>query len=227
MRKYIVILLLFISAGLSAQVPGYQGLRFIAKYNLGMMHPAIVSRSGKAPMVYNNASIEYVVNRAWCIGVKYGFMTHTSPPKKIWFDDYVSNRLDYKGNFTQHTAHFYGKYFFKRRGFIAPVGPYVTFGAYYQYAKNRFYTSSGGGYGDNSNVLEHKAISHYAGVYFGMGRTFVVANRLLIDLGYDFNFTAPSPSIMNGSGGKYEIAFNEMLLRNLFQLHVGIGVLAF
>lgn len=233
MRNIIIAILLFTATYASAQIPGYQGLRFSVKYNCGINHPAVVGRSGKLPMLYHNGSMEYVITRAWSIGARYGFMTYNSPAiKKLINDEYYNYDLninDYKGRYTQHVVALYGKYYFKKRGFIAPVGPYITIGGYYQYGKNTLWNAAyNTDYNYNTSLMltKNRITSQYGGITFGMGRNFVIANRLIIDLGFDLNITFPNPTILGGDKVE-QAAFNDLLLRNLFQLHLGIGVLAF
>jgi hypothetical protein len=241
MRHLILYTLLLIASYATAQVPGYQGLRFSVKYDCGINHPAIVGRTGKMPMIYHNASIDYVVGRAWSIGVQYGFMTTNPYVNKnvinnaqdngyysVYSTDY--NFKDYKGRYTQHIVAIMAKKFFKRKGYLAPVGRYLTFGAYYQLATNHFVQPVNV---NSSNMSSQyvpkgfKTTSQWGGISAGLGRNFVVANRILFDLGFTVNVALPSPDAIGQNGEIDKAAYSELLLRNLFQLHLGIGVLAF
>lgn len=231
----ILALLLVLNIATQAQIPGYQGLRFIAKYNCGINHPGLFGRPGRLPAVFHIASLEYTVSRQWAIGINYGFMFYNdAPAPKTLFASNESynkiNRSDFKGKYLQHTTSIYGKYYIKRRGFIAPVGPYVIAGLYYQYSRNIFYSPPETQYTPGTRpIQQNNIIAHHMGIHFGMGRNFVVLNRMVIDLGFTLNLTAPNPAIVaeSGFGGSQRVAYNDLILRNLFQLHLGLGVLAF
>jgi hypothetical protein len=206
------------------------------------MHPAIVGRPGALPMLYHNGSIDYVISRKFSIGVKYGFMFYKAPPDAKVFSNNSYNytyygsdldRNDFKGKYIQHTVALVFKHFMRKRGFIAPVGRYFTYGVYYQYAVNHFTTVSEYGYDNYTgaytyNVQGKMAVTHTAGILLGTGRTFVVANRIVLDLGANINV---SPYIVkvkdSGNEAFFGFAQRELILRNLLQIYLGIGVLAF
>ena len=234
MKNIFIAILLLVGISATAQVPGYQGLRFTAKYNVGIGHGAIFGRPGKLPMLFHHGSLEYVVGRQWVLGVDYGFMTYKAPaPLRLFDDSYSSassvNRDKYKGRFTQHVASLYGKFFFKRRGFIAPVGPYALLGVYYQYSTNTIYSpSDNNDYYSIPTINRNNITAHHGGLQVGMGRNFVVAGRMVIDLGMTLNITLPPPNAGGFTINTVEqAAYADLILRNLFQLHVGIGALAF
>lgn len=218
-----------------AQVPGYQGLRFTVKYNCGINHPGMFGRPGKLPALFHHGSVEYVVSRKVALGIDYGFMTYNAPAPKMFFKSYEAQNFDrnaHKGRYTQHVVSLYAKYFFSRRGFIAPVGPYLQVGAFYQYSTNNFYSSAPGTYGSytyysNDALQINRVKAHYGGAQVGLGRNFIVANRMVVDLGFVANLTVATPGAKSTDHTPEVVAFHDLILRNLFQLHVGIGVLAF
>lgn len=241
MRHIILYTLIFIASYATAQIPGYQGLRFSVKYDCGINHPILMGRTGSLPMLYHNASIDYVVSRVWSVGVKYGYMTYNAPvPSKVlnssldagdyYYGDIIDNK-DLKGRYTQHTVGIIAKKFIKRKGYIAPVGRYITVGAYYQYATDHFVKNlqdyNSGGYYENPRLQGFKTIAHYGGITAGMGRNFVVANRLLFDLGFNINIALPTRDVLAQNGDLKKAAYTDLLLRNLFHLYLGFGVLAF
>lgn len=228
-KNWLIVLLVFLSAGAMAQVPGYMGLKFSVKYDAGIMEPPIVGRTGVLPMLYNNVSADYVVSRYVSVGIKYCFMTYNAPPQVSQFSDGLYNPADYKGRFTEHTVAIIVKRFFKRSGFIAPVGRYLTFGAYYQHAVSKEATTYLNG--DNityDNVIPpqgFKGTAEYGGIILGCGRNFVVANRMLIDFGFNVNVPLAIPGEITAS--KTLTVYNDVVLRNLLQIYLGLGVLAF
>jgi hypothetical protein len=227
MRKHLLLfgLILFTACAI-AQVPGFRGKKFSIKYDLGINHPALVGRTGKLPMLYHNVSLDYVVARAWTVGVTYGFMTYNAPPAPKYFTkELFIDPNDYKGRYTQHTVSFIAKKFFIRRGYLAPVGRYVMFGVYYQHVVDRFSVLTYGYSGSyDIKVTTKKGIANYAGVTVGLGRNFIVARRMLVDIGFTFSV---SPALRNTDGVYEGAVLNDLLLRNLFQLRLGLGFLAF
>lgn len=247
MKHYLLLIAtLFVShtATCGGNVPGYQGKKFIIKYDCGIMHPFLMGRTGKLPELYHNLSMDYVVSRAWSVGGKYGFMHYNAPAdKKTFYGDSYYNGYsgdiplsvnDYKGRYMQHTVAFIAKHYYKRRGYIAPIGRYLSLGVYYQYTSqhlsvvertqlsNPFYNEY------EYNVKRYTAVTHWGGFILGMGRSMVVAKRMVIDVGFNLNI-APWPAfVFSGNGDTLKsAAYRELLLRNIFQVYLGFGALAF
>ena len=113
MRKSIVAALFILSAisFCSAQVPGYRGLRFSLKYDVGIMPPTVVGRTGKVPMFYNNFSADYAVSRFVTLGLKYTFVYYNAPGNsRLLTGESVSSGVfgqpDYKAPYYGHTISF-------------------------------------------------------------------------------------------------------------------------
>lgn len=233
MKKYLVILAVFATTFAGAQIPGFQGKRFIVKYDLGIMHPAIVGRTGKPPMLYHGLVLDYTVSRAWTVGVKGNFMTIKAPTDKQSFYYSGSNSeidfRDYPGRYTQVTVGFYAKKFAIRKGYLAPMGRYIVLGLYYQYAIDNFTkpTPISGSFTDNYtySVTHKRAIVHFGGITIGMGRNFIVSRRIVIDLGFTLN-VAPIAHVAFEDKDRIGV-YRDVVLRNLFQVHLGFGALAF
>jgi hypothetical protein len=230
MKKTIFILALVLGTFVvKAQVPGYQGLRFSVKYDCGIMHPAIIGRRGTPPYIFHNISLEYVLTRSISLGVMYTYMGYNGPPNKLALPAYAItegsvNPNDYKGTYRQHCITVIAKKFFRRKGYIAPVGRYVSFGLFYQYALDRSVA-----FGNSGNSLYtpqgFKGTANIPGIHFGVGRNFIVADRLIIDFGGMLNLdcyaTLPTSAFEN------RITFRDVFFTNLMQLYLGLGVLAF
>lgn len=227
MKKQILtgsLLLLLLTA--MADIPGYMGLKLVVKYDAGLFHPGILGRTGTLPSLQNNLSVECAVSRAWMVGVRYGFMTYNHSPNPNTF--YPNTRYkwginseDYKGRLTQHVVSVYAKKFPYKKGFIAPHGRYFLIGMYYQYATD--YDSRLDTYSDGRKIVTtQKATAHFGGLMLGTGRNFILANRVVIDFGFVINVPlAIFPKT------EY-IEFNKnIMLRNLLQINLGLGVLAF
>ncbi len=242
MKKYFTLLLLFGAVAFSwgkGKVPGFQGKKFLMKYDLGIMHPTLVGRTGVLPMLYHNVSADYVIARAWTIGVKYGFMTYKSHTDRKGFYGQIEqyyglgdnvNIKDYKGRYTQHTVSVLAKKFDIKKGYIAPVGRYVILGVYYQYATDQLFELDGfydyqTGYSE-VNVNSYKTTAHFMGFTIGTGRNFIIARRIIVDIGFCLNVTPFAMVMLNGSPVQ-QAEWRNIMLRNLFQINVGLGSLIF
>ena len=209
------------------------GLKCTINYDLGLCPPQVVFRSGTLPMLYHNVSIDYVVSRKMSVGIKYGFMTYNAPPENQQFGSGYSsgyteyNPNNYKGRYTQNTIAILAKSFFTDRGFIAPIGRYISYGLYFQHVvDNSATTFAGGNIAQDNRTAPtgFKGTAEYGGIIFGVGRNFVVANRILIDFGG--NFSIPLGYVI-GQANERETVYRDLVLRNLAQIYVGLGVLAF
>jgi hypothetical protein len=217
-----------------AIVPGFQGKRFMVMYQLGVMHPIITGRTGKLPTFYNNLCLDYTLSRKWSIGIKYGFMTYKAPTARGTFyntnsyysSDEVYKHTSYPGRYMQHIISVQARKYIAHKGYIAPVGRYIILGAYYQYATDQMamqevdYNSIIG-----YKVQGYKTIAHMGGITVGMGRNYVVARRMLIDIGFCLNLTPYF--ILDGTRNIKSAAWQQLFFRNLFQINVGLGALAF
>ena len=233
MKKiYLAIIVSLLCRFSFGQVPGYMGLKFSVKYDAGIMLPAVVGRTGALPMLFNNVSADYIVNRHVSVGVKYCFMTYNAPAEPIQFSNSDYSNKDYKGRFTEHTAAVIVKLFPKRAGFIAPFGRYASFGVYYQHVTDNEATVYAGGNfiggepGGNS-PSGFKGIANYGGFIIGGGRNYIVANRLIIDLGCNINVPLGIVNFLTDAGTEKVTIYRDVALRNLLQLYLGFGVLAF
>jgi hypothetical protein len=231
MKRLIPLILIFCTLYTKAGVPGYQGLKFSVGYDLGFMHQYIIARRGIMPDLYHNLNIDYVVARGWSVGLRYGFMTVVTPPNKLAIPAAYTTSIEgnegldpnnYKGRYTQHTFTFTAKRFFMRRGYIAPVGRYILLGCYYQYAVDHSVTSEYKG--TAYTATRFKGTAHIPGIVFGIGRNFIVANRMIIDFGGIINVPCFVPT---APGDRPVVVYRDVVFNNLLQLYVGIGVLAF
>lgn len=237
--RYLLIAALFISlTATCGNVPGFQGKRFIVKYDCGIMHPLLMGSTGKLPELYHNLTLDHTVSRAWTVGVKYGFMTYMATPNKRIFyggssyygaEDGI-NPENFKGRYTQHIVGFVAKHYYKRKGFIAPVGRYIALGVYYQHTRQHITTVAKEYVGSSNytySVKGNNITTHWVGISFGMGRTFVAVKRMVIDVGFNLNI-APWPAyIVDGEFTPKRGAYRDLMLRNIFQVHLGLGALAF
>ena len=230
MKRALLLIIIFNCIVAKAQVPGYQGLRFSAQYDCGIMHPALVGRRGTGPYIYNNFSADYVLSRGLSLGVKYTYMHYNNPPNRgaipgeFGYDSEGSfNPNDYKRPYDQHCIAVIGKAFLRRAGYIAPVGRYIAFGLYYQYAIDNFIEPVSNSGSSQYAAKGYKGKANIAGLVFGVGRNFIVADRIIIDFGATFNI----PFFVPSDTKETDIVARDVFYTNLFQLHLGIGALAF
>jgi hypothetical protein len=213
------------------EVPGYMGLKFSVKYDAGIMLPAVVGRTGALPMLYNNVSLDYVVTRQVSVGVKYCYMTYNAPAEVKQFSGTDYTNTDYKGRFTGQTAAFMVKLFPKRAGFIAPFGRYASFGVYYQHVVDNEATAFQGGdiqsQSPASSPTGFRGIANYGGFIIGGGRNYIVANRIILDLGCNISVPLGIYNLATEMGTEKTTIYRDVALRNLLQLYLGFGVLAF
>lgn len=220
MKQVLFILLLAVSAQAYAgsKVPGYQGYRFSMIYDPAIMHPAIIGKPGKLPMLFHQGTVDYVVSRGVSIGLQYGFMFYKSKQNGNYASD--ANKNDFKERYIQHTLGFNIKMFYKRAGYIAPVGRYVTWGLYYQHAVDHRM-----GYID-AGLTGYKGTANFGGITWGMGRNFIVGKRFIIDFGFTLNYSPYLPISRAYDNKKLDIRQNA-LWRNFFKIYLGFGGLVF
>lgn len=241
-------------------VPGYRGLKCIVKYDFGIGASFYDLRTTKMPMMIHNAEVSYVVSRTEELVVRYSFNWYKSPApsdfnfkderpehsegsEQVWYEPY--------GNYTSKT-HYAGvmyKWYFGNLGYIAPVGRYMAVGLTYAYnvAESSFQTEewSSGSWTDPTVLpplsVRQRVTNHDLYGTVEVGRNFIIANRLVMDITATINLPLSgfgrmlAPSLAYGKNYNaadwsdhfaQELNYDNML-KNMFQLKVGLGVLAF
>ncbi len=233
MKKILFAIVLFGAVGMSqAQVPGFQGKRCVISAQLGVGHGGIFGRPGAMPSLVPTLNIEYAMKRHISIVPYYSFMyySYKSYNNNLYYNDIPAK--DLKNSMMMHQIGCNFKFYRKGLGYLAPVGRYFTLGAFYNYTSQNIYTDFDRvtlSYPSVERMHKYKAQTHNFGITGGIGRTFVIARRMTIDFGGNINLM-PYFKLNSGKGGE-DIVENEarrnMLLRNIWQIYLGIGFLAF
>jgi hypothetical protein len=221
-RIIIALVLLMTAQHGAAQVPGYQGKKVVMRYDFGIFWD-FFDEVDPRPVMAHKANAEFVLSEAHVLGVRY----HFSRPRVLAGDHFLKPIPDREkvGELTNHNTVFFAKiYRFRKAGHIAPVGQYwlvgATFSAY-QYQ----------GITDVLNLEEIQGKTGYGvdlSILAGTGKTFVVKDRLVIDLGFEFNIPVSGwrHNPLGGPIGKSDAGvFTRQF--NIFQVNLGIGALVF
>jgi hypothetical protein len=227
---------LFACTSMSAQVPGYQGLRFSVIYNFGISPPTLGKMTNWVPPLHHNVSIEWVAGRRKAIGFRYcrTDLKVNNYGQTAWSGVYGSEGLasvinQLPSRFNSNAFSIYGK-FFNGKGNLAPRGSYLLIGLSYFYSVNTMPNFSSSGPEKIVNYVDHR---HDLGFLFGVGSNVMVIRRLYINMGIEANiaYTTFPYLIEFNSADHYsslkEATGREVGLANMLQLHVGLGFLAF
>ncbi|GIV33052.1 MAG: hypothetical protein KatS3mg031_0587 [Chitinophagales bacterium] len=214
--------ILFIAAMLMsivtlAQAPGYMGKRFSAHYENQLWY----SFTSRHMDLFHIASAEYVITLSHVLALRYTYSGLQTQFDKINTPDGASVIYDVRGLVRTHALSVWGKFFSYRKGFIAPVGRYTSCGAGFLYHKS--YASE-----TRSGLHSGDELHHYADVivYFGQGRQFVFAERLILNVGVQVGLPAVTAfrirsGLLNGD------LYSRVFFASLFRAQVGMGFLAF
>lgn len=202
-------LLIFISAGIKAQAPGYMGRKFVVGYGV-YANPALAAYLvgyGKSPVnVMNELSIEAAVAKNVSLGISLRLYKTSYGNTR---DVDVTNG-NYSSSFSQFNSHpsgstaitsrdvcLYARFF--KAGYVAPWGRYFALGlvinnytAKYNPGEMKVYVGSGRSYTSTdryffSSFGAHTQKFHSADIMLGGGKSRVFANRIVIDYGYNIN----------------------------------------
>jgi hypothetical protein len=221
-------------------VPGYRGLKFSAKYDFGLNVSWLDYESAIMPVMFHNAELAYVVSRKHELSVRYSRTDFKSSSEVFKGGDgvsyYVANAYipieDY--TYTSNSASLICKYFATSKGYIAPVGRYTLVGVNYIHGVHQIpyshYETVDGlrtlvGWG------KRKITTHDLYITIGLGRNFILANRLILSI--EGNANLPATGLLKlgiSSSGDSPFVFDvntDNMLKNLFQFKIGLGILAF
>lgn len=76
MKKIILLSILFLAVGLNAQISGYLGKRFYAKYDLNLSRPMrndVIFDNHRIPKAFHNLTINYIVTENISLGLGFGY----------------------------------------------------------------------------------------------------------------------------------------------------------
>lgn len=246
-----IILVLFFSLFLyraDAQVPGYMGLKLSLQYQ-GSISPQW-NNLGQSLMPYlsHNVQVGYVISREYEVGLQYTHIGYSS-----FFPRYISNENSNTQNdisidqrtFTGNNVTAYIKFFRYQKGFIAPLGRYFILGLTYQNSIDKFHVTQ-----DNSSPIgtpNYTTVqSNDFAIAAGIGRNMVLFDRMLISIEGDVSIPLSSAvragkygtdnlglGFVNGNAATvYPDTYKhlngvDVMLINLLQIKIGIGLLAF
>ena len=245
--KKILVITFFLIYGYSfgAKIPGYRGLRFSLQYHFALSPQWRDFSNSPMPYLSHNAQIGYVVSRKHEVGISYTRLDYSSNCNFfVPTGDQASDAIHHR-SFSGNNVLVYVKFFRSNKGFIAPLGRYTLLGLGYEYSVNRFSVNSSdyssGSSQDYTKTMVAK--SHDLHVTLGMGRNFILFNRMLLSIEGDIN--VPITSGIRAATTSSEIvsyyAMDDVsiqkkykhinaldaLLMNLVQIKIGLGVLAF
>lgn len=229
MRKYITIsLLLLIACTTSAQVPGYKGKKMLVKYNMGSFFGFINSYSstgdgykGYQPVFHHYLSAEYTISTRATAGLSYKYQN-----SRLYFESGDSRDDEVvEGRLVAHTIGAYIKRFKQKRGYLAPVGRYLNYqlkGALYKGVDKDDKLVCDGGNCDDQ-------LGPYGDVIFtlGVGRHFLLFERMIIDLGMDLSFPIVSMISQSATYDHDYDVHSRYYFSQFVQVKIGIGFLAF
>ncbi len=219
-----LLVILFMSGyGLGlTQAPGYQGNRFLVKYDLSFFWD-FYRTIPKTPSVFHKVSLEYVITETHSIGLRY-----QTDNLKVFAGDHFLAPIDdgeHVGDLNNQNITFFVNLFtFRNSGNLAPSGVYWTFGASLQ-------TFKYDGIIDVFN-LEIVEGSTKRGIdvslLIGTGKKFILKDRLVLDFGFEFNVPV-SAFRHNPLGGTIETSDVGVLNRQfqIAQFNLGFGFLSF
>jgi len=216
MKNILIIILMLLPVISKAQVPGYQGKRFILSYNLDVapnLTYIYVNLSNPVPFqVFSNhhLNVEYVLWRRFSIGADVSF-SQNNPAI-----------LD-SGNKAHVTTSTFGLNFIfypNHQNTIAPVGNYFKIRVFEGNAN-----SSGLIINGNTNTWEndHTPIQKIYGFGIGFGNNLIVHNNIVLTASINMDLYLSSTN----SVPLEEDVESHLLTSYLFYLKLGIGGLLF
>ncbi len=207
----------FFCASSNAQVPGYLGKRFSVHYEPQVWYSFIFERFD----LFHNASAEYVITLKHSLGVRYCYTGLSTEFGLVDMPDGIDDLHNVDGLIRSHGITVFGKFFNRKRGFIAPAGGYTSYGAAVVY--NKSYAA------ENKLPLNvGDELEHYTDVilYLGKGRQFIFADRLILNVALQVG--VPTVSIFKFKTGlETGDIYSRVFFANLFRAQVGLGFLAF
>lgn len=222
-----LIVLFSLAASAKQPIPGFQGKRLSFGAQIGIGHAAIFLRPGAMPSLVPSFHVDYTLNRFLVLNAAYSFMYYTYKSSMLFQGISSSSEIykKYPATMMMHQANVNLKIYMRNKGYIAPVGRYYSVGAFYNHTNQSMVSKLNFKEEFSNDLGRYKATTHNFGVTVGLGRTIVLGRRVLLDYGGNINFM-PVFKISGENIVEEEVRQN-MLLRNLWQVYVNIGLLAF
>jgi hypothetical protein len=239
MRHLLVIIFILTTTTVYSQkkqiVPGYRGLKFSVKYDLGLNLSWLDLNSASMPVIFQNAELAYVLTRRTELSVRYARNDFNSSAKN--FTQEKSGLITYtaldKYQYIGNSASIIFKNFATYRGYIAPVGRYTLFGVKYLHAVHLIPFSQETLIDEDFSQIEwgkKKITTHDFFITLGLGRNIILANRLILSIEGLVNVPVSGLIKLDTEleDGPFLTDVNaDNMLKNLFQFKIGLGVLAF
>ena len=239
MNKYrIVFAIVFLSNVILAQSSGYMGRKLVAGYGF-YFSTGYIGSNGATPLnMLHEGYLEYATSKNFCLGFSarmYKAVYENGRSVDIrYYDPYNSNYYyGYNGDsYTDVPSGYYrisavnymlyGKVF--SRNYVAPWGRYFTFGVTLNTFKTRYDP-----YVMNISIYDYNYYSNTPAVRYtdfgpieqsfkkldlmiGSGRSRIIANRVVIDYGYNINLLAMALTVFDATDDN--ILFDENLKSN-------------
>lgn len=265
--KIIVVFITVISCSnnLFSQSSGYMGKRVVAGYGF-YFSPGIIGSRGETPLnILHEGYLEFAASKRFMLGFSARF--YKAVYKNNRYVDFVTyntgssySNQNYdvpSGSYDIKAINYmvYGKIF--HNGYVAPWGRYFTFGltlntynaTYNPSVMKIFVSDSYYDYNTSTYVHNDKYYSNFGpktqsfkklDVLLGFGRSRIIANRIVVDYGYNINvlamaltvFDAPDDNIFedeNLTSRYYIEKTSAARVRgvNRFNLFLKVGILLF
>lgn len=236
------------------RVSGYLGKRLVigiggdislSKHPQKQSDVAMTSLDGVSFNKAYNAHIEFATSNYFCIGTRVGTLSTSvgfpygmSSGDVVWSDAYGTHNLkSIQGTPKIKDLYFgiYGKSFLKKKGALAPIGPYFSFGMNFHnysvdYSNLSFFAESQSIWGESqSNVFRYQDGSgkiHYNEIFIEFGRAIPFNNRLMIDFSIKSGFLLNNSNESSKNGRstleKYLNEETKVRLRGLYYINYSL-----
>ncbi len=234
MKKLAILIFVFCSMQGSAQVPGYQGYRFLLSYDAGIVPGVLThisqtySTENLGIFLHHNITAEYVLDRKFSLGAEFTFFQ--DKPTMYAYDQYSypEHYSPYTMTVTALTIGIDAIIYAGENNPLAPVGNFFKlklFTTSYSADVQNVTTETDPVTGYNNLKLTPTAVTgQTAGFGVGFGQNHVIYNRIVLNAGLDLDFNIKRTD--NGSNIASN-AYSHILLSNIVYLKLGVGGLLF
>ncbi len=211
----IVAIIIFFGSYVVAQ-PGYQGKKLAVGYSsaVGINFTTNTyqnENSGFSLMVKHVGSVEYTVTRHTSLGFSVGYQRLGSENISI-LENIYSKPVYAKIRNIQPSL--YVKFFSKKNGNLSP------FGLYYKLMVSQNYYKAL----DSVNDKVLAQLNDNYGLTFGIGKTRIIKNAIIVDYSLDFAVNLGTDSELSEEGSEIMSAINYSLgVNNIILFKVGLG----
>lgn len=235
MKRIVSFLILaLIVFGANAQVPGFMGKKHQFSYTPNIAFSARWHRNkdnfGSLFRVSHNFEYLYTAQKRFAFGVFYNVLVMNNLVHEQFYG--ISNDLA-PVKYARHIVGLTGRKYLRQND-IAPLGTYMKFqlGVIMDMAKytDDSYKTIEDYRGYNKYITNPKFNGFDIMVGGGIGREFIVANIMPIEIGVDLNLPFGSIARMIAEDDMRELALiaaRQNLASTLFRFNISVGILAF